>query len=124
MMKKRMKLNLIERWKNRETKKKLRDENVCLKAKNEQLQKDIRLIMNHPSNVCTIERNVQKVMTRKIIPHEIYMREYPSEDIKYELCNKMVDFLIPFVEYDFSNDENMGRVFTATLYVATGDRRR
>lgn len=117
-------MNLIERWKNRETKKKLRNENICLKAENEQLQKDIRLIMNHPSNVCTIERNVQKVMTRKIIPHELYMREYPSEAIKYELCNKMVDFLIPFVEYDFSNDENMERVFTATLYVATGDRRR
>lgn len=112
-------MNLIEKWENRETKKKLRDENTRLKAKNEQLQKDILLVMSHPSNVCTIERNVQKVKAQKIIPREIYVREYPSEAIKYELCRKLVDLLIPFVEYDYFDNE-MGRVFTATLHVATG----
>lgn len=117
-------MNLFKRWKNRETKRSLREENISLRAENERLDKEIRMLLKYPSNVCTIERNVQKVMTQKIIPHEFYMREYPSEAIKYELCNKMVDFLVPFVEYDFFNDENMGRVFTATLYVATGDRRR
>ena len=30
---------------------------------------------------------------------------------------------IPFVEYDFYSDKEMGHIYTATLHVATGDRR-
>lgn len=44
-------LNLIEKWKNRETKKKIKEENIRLKA---QLAAEYR----KPSLVSTIERNV------------------------------------------------------------------
>lgn len=47
-------MNLIEKWKNRENKKSLREENIRLKEQVEMLQ-----IPKPP--VCTIERNVQAV---------------------------------------------------------------
>lgn len=115
-------MNLIEKWKNRETKRSLREENISLRAENERLSKDIRMIMDYPPNICTIDRNVQRAVARKVLPHEVYAR-YPEEKIKYELRRMLIDQVIPFVEYDFYSDKEMGHVYTATLYVATGDRR-
>lgn len=115
-------MNLIEKWKSRETKRSLREENIALRAENERLNKDIRMMMDYPPNVCTIDRNVQRAVARKVLPHEVYAR-YPEEQIKYELRRMLINQVTPFVEYDFYSDKEMGHVYTATLYVATGDRR-
>lgn len=115
-------MNLIEKWRSRETKKSLREENISLRAENERLSKDIRMMMDYPSNICTIDRNVQRAVARKALPHEVYAR-YPEEQIKYDLRRMLINQVIPFVEYDFFSDKEMGHVYTATLHVATGDRR-
>lgn len=48
----------------------------------------------------------------------------PAEFIKDECIRQMVDHLKPFIEYDFHDIlETGGRVYTGTLYVATGDRK-
>lgn len=47
-------MNLIEKWKNRETKKKLHEENIRLKS-------ELKAYMKIPPPVCTVERNVQRV---------------------------------------------------------------
>ena len=67
-------VSFIEKWKNRETKRSLREENIFLRAENERLSKDIRMIMDYPPNVCTIDRNVQRAVARKALPHEVYAR--------------------------------------------------
>ena len=108
-------MNLIEKWKNRETKKSLREENIRLKEQVEMLQ-----IPKPP--VCTIERNVQAV--RVSLEVNRWDRDMPAEYIKNECIRQMVDRLKPFIEYDFHDiRETGGRVYTGTLYVATGDRR-
>lgn len=108
-------MNLIENWKNRETKKSLREENIRLKEQVEMLQVPKLL-------VCTIERNVQAV--RASFEVNRWDREMPAEFIKDECIRQMVDHLKPFIEYDFHDiRETGGRVYTGTLYVATGDRK-
>lgn len=109
-------MNLIEKWKNRETKKSLREENIRLKAQVEMLHE----IPKPP--VCTIERNVQAV--RVSFEFNRFDRDMPAEYIKNECILQMVDHLKPFIEYDFHDIRATGsRVYTGTLYVATGDRR-
>ena len=105
-------MNLIEKWKNRETKKKLREENIILKAK-------IEAIMKAPYPVCTIEKNVQKVCATCTAKGGV-----PIEIVKHELLNKLSEHLSDFVEYDFENDRYGNAIYTAILYVATGDRRK
>ena len=107
-------MNLIEKWKNRETKKKLREENIILKAK-------IEAIMKAPYPVCTVERNVQKVCAKHMITER--ERGIPTEVVKHELLNKLSEHLSDFVEYDFENDRYGNMTYTAILYVATGDRK-
>ena len=107
-------MNLIEKWKNRETKKKLREENIRLRT-------EIEVHMKTPYPVCTVERNVQKVCAR--ISYSGMELSLPSEIIKSELHKKLMENIEPFVEYDFDKngqEEN----YTAILYVATGDRRK
>lgn len=107
-------MNLIEKWKNRETKKKLREENIRLKA-------EIEAHMKTPYPVCTVERNVQKVCAKHMITE--MERGIPTEIVKHELLNKLSEHLSDFVEYDFENDRYGNTIYIATLYVATGDRK-
>lgn len=108
-------MRLIEKWKNRETKKKLREENIRLKTEIEMLHK----IPKPP--VCTVERNVQKVCAR--ISYSGMKSRLPSEIIKSELHKKLMENIEPFVEYDFDKNGYGEENYTAILYVATGDRR-
>lgn len=108
-------MNLIEKWKNRETKKKLREENIRLKT-------EIEAYMKTPYPVCTVERNVQKVCAKRMVSE--MERGIPSELIKHELLHKLSEHLSDFVEYNFENDRYGNTVYTAILYVATGDRRK
>lgn len=105
-------MNLIERWKNRETKQKLKEENIRLKAEIEALHK------TQKPPVFTVERNVQKVMSQISFSCPL-----PTEFVKEELCQNLVDCIKPFVEYDFETERNGNQTFKAILYVATGDRK-
>lgn len=108
-------MNLLEKWKSRETKKKLREENIRLKTEIEMLHK----IPKPP--VCTVERNVQRVCAKHMITER--ERGIPTEIVKHELLNKLSEHLSDFVEYDFENDRHGNTIYTAILYVATGDRK-
>lgn len=107
-------MNLIEKWKNRETKKKLREENIRLKA-------EIEVHMKTPYPVCTVERNIQKICAKHRITE--MQRDIPLEIVKNELLHKLSESLSDFAEYDFTNGRYGNRMFTSTLYVATGDNR-
>ena len=109
-------MRLIEKWKNRETKKKLREENIRLKTEIEMLHK----IPKPP--VCTVERNVQRVCAR--ISCGGMELSLPSEIIKDELHKKLMENIEPFVEYDFDKIAYGEENYTAILYVATGDKRK
>ena len=108
-------MRLIEKWKNRETKKKLREENIRLKA-------EIDAHMKTPYPVCTVERNVQKVCAR--ISYSGMESRLPSEMIKYELKRKLMENIEPFIEYDFDKNGYGEENYTAILHVAMGDRRK
>lgn len=107
-------MQIIEKWKNRETKKKLREENIRLKS-------EIEAYMKTPYPVCTVERNVQRVCANWTVTE--MQRDIPLEIVKNELLHKLSESLSDFVEYDFTNDRYGNRMFTAILYVATGDNR-
>lgn len=108
-------MNLIEKWKNRETKQKLREENTRLQAENQWLKR-----MSKP-NVCTIERNVQKILGYvEVNERNLFV---PKEYIKREIAQNMVDAVLPFIDYDFQDNGLGGKIYTGTLYVATGDRK-
>ena len=109
-------MNLIEKWKNRETKKKLREENIRLKTEIEMIHK----IPKPP--VCTVERNVQKVCAK--ISCGGMELTLPSQVIKRELHRKLMENVEPFVEYDFDKNGYGEGNYTAILYVETGDRRK
>lgn len=105
-------MNPIEKWKNRETKKKLREENIRLKA-------EIETHLKTPYPVCTVERNVQKVCATCTAKGGV-----PIEIVKQELSHNLMKYLSGFVEYDFENDRYGDTIYKAILYVATGDRRK
>ena len=107
-------MNPIEKWKNRETKKKLREENIRLKA-------EIETHLKTPYPACTVERNVQKVCAKWTLTK--MQRDIPTEIVKNELLRKLSESLSDFVEYDFMNDRYGNQTYIATLYVATGDKR-
>ena len=107
-------MKIIEKWKSRETKKKLREENIRLKA-------EIESLMKMPYPVCTAERNVQKICAR--ISYSGMESRLPSGMIKYELKRKLMENIESFIEYDFDKNGYGEESYTAILYVATGDRR-
>lgn len=108
-------MKIIEKWKNRETKKKLREENIRLKAEIEMLNK----IPKYP--VCTEERSVQKVRTKVVYYAEEHI---PVEEIKRILIRNLSNHLSEFVDYDFVDNKNGELIYSASLYVATGYRNK
>lgn len=108
-------MNLIEKWKNRETKQKLREENI-------RLQEENRCLRSIPRpNICAIERNIQKV--RGCVEVNERNLSIPEEYIKREIVEKIIEFVLPFIEYDFRDNGLGGKIYTGTLYVAMGDRK-
>lgn len=108
-------MNLIERWKNRETKKKLREENIRLREENKFLKSISK------SNVCTVERNIQKV--RGCVAVNERNLSVPEEYIKRQIAHNIVESILPFIEYDFQDNKRAGKIYTGTLHIATGDRK-
>ena len=108
-------MNLLEKWKNRETKKKLREENIRLKTEIEVLRE------TQKPPVCTVERNIQRVAAERTFRFEEYV---PAENIKGMLISDLSKYLSGFVDFDFCNNRHGDTVYTAELYVATGDRQK
>ena len=107
-------MNLIEKWKNRETKKRLKEENIRLKTEIKMLYK----ISKPP--VCTVERNVQRIRSRFIIrQNDVMTADYAKEKVKHDL----VAYIFPFIDWDLEDDYETGdKILTGTLYVATGSK--
>ena len=78
-------MNLIEKWRSQETKKKLREENIKLKSEVETLQR----IPRPP--VCTVERNIQEVRGCYVVPLD--KADMPVEYIKRELINGLIEYV-------------------------------
>lgn len=118
-------MNLIEKWKNRETKKKLREENIHLTEQNENLKKQLEAsfgIMNRP-NIIKEERNVHRMRAQFLVEkNNPYRTDFSAEYIKHEIAGNMLKELEEVIEYDFFDTE-VGRIYTGTLWAATGDKR-
>lgn len=108
---------IIEKLKNRETKKKLREENVRLKAKLE-----ANLKSSFP--VVTISRNIQKVKFSMEVNRIDLERGISTEYIKRNIVNGISEYIEPFIEYNFYDyTEYGGKIYTGTVYLATGDKK-
>lgn len=120
-------MNLIEKWKNRETKKKLREENIRLTEKNKNLEEQLSRIFTinlpRPTNIIREERNIHKLISKYLVRKgEVYERDMPVEYIKREIASNMLTELEHTIEYDFY-DIDSGRVYTGMLWAVTGDKK-
>lgn len=114
-------MNLIEKWKNRETKRKLKEENIRLKAR-------LGVCWKAPVHVTTEKRNIQKIKCSMEVDRIDLERGITMEYIKLNIANKMLEDIIPFIEFESSDNpweliKIGGRVYTGTLYIATGDKK-
>lgn len=96
-------MNLIEKWKNRETKKGLREENIRLK-------RELEILYEVLSSAK--KGDIQKLRAKHIVKKGI-----PVECIKRELLYDFIEYLPDFVKYDFEKDEYGDEICTATLHV-------
>lgn len=111
-------MKIIDKWKNRETKKKLKEENIRLKT-----QLEMQFQMQRP--IVTVSRNIQKVRGafhttyygEKDIPIE-FREEIAKEKIKSDI----MQCIEPLIQYVFKSNSSGGMDYIGTLYVATGDR--
>lgn len=120
-------MNLIEKWKNRETKKKLKEENIRLTEKNknleEQLSKVFSMNLSRTTNIIRVERNIHKLVSNYLVQKgDFYERDMPVEYIKREIARNMLNELEHTIEYDFY-DTDKGRIYSGTLWAVTGDRK-
>lgn len=107
-------MNLIDKWKNRETKKKLREENIRLK---EQLA--LKITYHNP--IVTVERNIQCIQFKQRVQFE---HGVPTDYIKESLAYGILEEIRPFIEYDFHDSPVYGEtIYSGTIYIVTGDRK-
>lgn len=118
-------MNLIEKWKNWETKKKLREENIRLCERNEELKRQLEIyfaVIKRP-NIIREERNIYELRAQFLVERDNpYQMDFPIEYIKREISSNMLKELEDVIEYDFYDTE-IGRAYTGTLWVATGDKK-
>ena len=104
-------MNLIQKWMNRETKAKLREENIRLQA-------TIAALNNQPPHVCTVERNIQRVGASYHVSR--FEKDMPPERyIKRKIVEQMIEYLEPFVEWNFTNDDKGNMIYRGSLCVST-----
>ena len=108
-------MNLIEKWKTRETKKKLREENRELKAElHDQMIKKSILSQTLEKNTRTIRSSIM------IKPNDIIT----VDDAKDMLKRDLMEIAPSFIEWYLEDDHRTGdRILTGTLYVVMGDRK-
>lgn len=101
-------MKLIKKWKDRETKKKLREENKFLKAQILSREK-----LHVP--IFEVEKNIQTIRAEHVFgPNE---ENIPKEVIERLLLRELSDYLHQFVKYDFYySDGHM--ICSANLNVA------
>lgn len=78
-------MNLIEKWKNRETKKKLREENIRLSERNETLKGQLESLYRNPTNTNIIraEKNIHQLRACYLVKRDSYYEhDMPVEYIK------------------------------------------
>lgn len=82
-------------FKNFQTKRQLREENERLKA-----------MLHRPQPIHIVEREVEKVSSCMEITENI-----PTEVIKRQIAKGLIDYLEPFIEWDFEDvsDKNLYR---------------
>ena len=96
------KMKLWEKWKNRETKKKLRAENAALKE----------LLARPLPHLPVVERDVIAVRREMILEPNI-----PVEVTKRVVAREMSDYLNPYIEWDVK-DQSGKKILSGTLMVA------
>ena len=105
-------MNLIEKWKNRETKKKLREENLRLK---EQLKVDAKNTF-----ALSIEnKRIEKLcVTHQLPPTD----NIPSDYIKRRAEQDLLYQILPYIDYKISDGGTLGgKAYSVTVYVVAGD---
>lgn len=118
-------MKLVEKLKNYKTKKKLKEENIRLSTRNEELKRqlDISLYIKHPTNVIREEHNIHKLRAQFLVErNNPYQMDFPVENIKRQIAGNMLKELEQSIEYNFYDTE-VGRVYTGTLWAATGDKK-
>jgi hypothetical protein len=101
--------NIIQKWKNRETKAKLRLENARLKAEIQALQ-SIRMPQIH-----AVERGVRKLECNYAVSN---MDPVSEEFIKDRITEQFKYALEPFVEWNFKDGYGTSKVYTGSIYLA------
>lgn len=105
---------LVQLWRNRETKKKLREENSKLIT-------EIMRLSSTPELDILERRKFVKVGSNYIVlPFE--KDQIPDEVIKRKAAESMMDFLVPYIEYEFINDPSGNTVVQGCLYIAIKER--
>lgn len=92
-------------FKNFQTKKQLKEENIKLKA-----------LLSCSMRVYDVERNIQKVQSSFAVSY--HERDIPEEIIKRQIEKNMIDVIKPFIDYDIKDDGNGGKICCGYLYVA------
>ena len=107
-------MSLIGKWKNRETKKKLREENIRLKFEIENQKKKISSSTLLPLR----EMKIEKIGASYEFSRESDLPvEYIKDQIKYDLMS----YITPYIEYEFDDNAKMYgfKTLRGTLYVGT-----
>lgn len=109
-------MNLIEKWKNRVTKKKLLEENLKLKE-----QLEIKAIN---TNILYVDKKrVEELcVTHQLPPTD--NDDIPSEYIKRSAEQSLLYQLLPYIDYKISEGGILGgKTYSATVYVVAGDKK-
>lgn len=104
-------MNFFEKWKNRETKKRLKEENIRLKR-----EIDFMHTISQ-SNMVIVDKKVETLRVQEILSD--FMEEIPVDIIKKRMICNLAEHLESFVEWKLEDDYgDMGnKVLTGTLYV-------
>lgn len=105
-------MNIVEKWKNRETKKKLKEENIRLKE-------ELKTTRNFNFPVCTVERNIQRVSSEYTVNYFL-QNTVPAEIVKEQLMKRMSVYLKNFMNFDFYTDDDGNVVYVGNLYIVAG----
>ena len=103
-------MQIIEKWKKRETKKKLREENKRLKS--------ILTAHNWSRFIKKRESEIQKIAYVKSVPSDCLISpEYELELIKADIKANIIKDVIPFIEFSDSDGLMGSKEVRGTLYV-------
>jgi len=110
-------MNLIDKWKSRQTKKKLREENIRLKTLIESNAKVQRIFE------ITEQKSIQNVRFSMEIKKSDLYKGIPDEWIKKQLSYGILEYIMPFMKFDFCDSiDGGGKIYTVNICVAAEER--